>query len=60
MRTFASLEDFVAAKGESLGFSEWHKITQEQVNALGPAIARKAEGDAIVWLVLNCVNTYLY
>jgi hypothetical protein len=24
--------------------------TQEQVNALGPAIARKAEGDAIVWL----------
>jgi len=37
MRTFASLEDFVAAKGESLGFSEWHKITQEQVNAFADA-----------------------
>jgi acyl dehydratase len=37
MRTFASLEEFVAAKGESLGFSEWHKITQEQVNAFADA-----------------------
>jgi acyl dehydratase len=37
MRTFASLEQFVAAKGESLGFSEWHKITQEQVNAFADA-----------------------
>ena len=37
MRTFASLEDFVAAKGESLGFSDWHKITQEQVNAFADA-----------------------
>jgi acyl dehydratase len=33
MRTFANLAEFVAAKGDSLGFSEWHKITQEQVNA---------------------------
>jgi acyl dehydratase len=37
MRTFASLDEFVAAKGDSLGFSEWHKITQEQVNAFADA-----------------------
>jgi len=37
MRTFASLDEFVAAKGESLSFSEWHKITQEQVNAFADA-----------------------
>jgi len=37
MRTFASLGEFVAAKGESLGFSDWHKITQEQVNAFADA-----------------------
>ena len=37
MRKFASLEEFVAAKGESLGFSEWHTITQEQVNAFADA-----------------------
>jgi acyl dehydratase len=37
MRTFASLTEFVAAKGESLGFSDWHKITQEQVNAFADA-----------------------
>ena len=37
MRTFASLAEFVATKGESLGFSDWHKITQEQVNAFADA-----------------------
>jgi acyl dehydratase len=37
MRRFANLAEFVAAKGESLGFSEWHKITQEQVNAFADA-----------------------
>ena len=37
MRAFASLEEFVAAKGESLGFSDWHAITQEQVNAFANA-----------------------
>ncbi len=37
MRTFASLDEFVMAKGESLGHSEWHKITQEQVNAFADA-----------------------
>src|SRR5271169_1320500 len=37
MRVFASLDEFVAAKGETLGHSEWHKITQEQVNAFADA-----------------------
>src|SRR5215470_13058224 len=37
MRTFASVAEFVAAKGESLGFSEWHTITQDQVNAFADA-----------------------
>ena len=44
MRTFASLDEFVAAKGESLGFSEWHKITQEQVNAFADATEMLAKG----------------
>ena len=37
MRTFASLDVFVAAKGEDLGQSSWHEITQEQVNAFADA-----------------------
>jgi len=37
MRTFASLQEFVAAKGESLGVSEWHTVTQDQVNAFADA-----------------------
>ena len=37
MRAFASLDEFVAAKSETLGHSEWHKITQEQVNAFADA-----------------------
>jgi len=37
MRTFASLDEFVAATGEDLGHSEWHEITQEQVNAFADA-----------------------
>lgn len=37
MRTFASLDEFVAAKGEDLGESSWHEITQEQVNAFAEA-----------------------
>jgi acyl dehydratase len=37
MRTFASLDEFVAAKGESLGHSDWHTITQDQVNAFADA-----------------------
>ena len=37
MRTFTSLDEFVAAKGEDLGQSSWHEITQEQVNAFAEA-----------------------
>jgi acyl dehydratase len=37
MRSFASLAEFVAAQGESLGFSDWHTITQEQVTAFADA-----------------------
>jgi acyl dehydratase len=37
MRTFASLDEFVAAKGDDLGQSSWHEITQEQVNAFADA-----------------------
>jgi acyl dehydratase len=33
MRIFASLDQFVAASGETLGYSDWHKITQDQVDA---------------------------
>lgn len=37
-------------KAKRLSFSLAFVTTQEQVNALGPAIGAKAEGDAIVWL----------
>jgi acyl dehydratase len=37
MRIFGSLAEFIAAQGEDLGFSEWHEITQEQVNAFADA-----------------------
>jgi acyl dehydratase len=37
MRVFADLAEFVAAKGEPLGTSEWHEVTQEQVNMFADA-----------------------
>jgi hypothetical protein len=37
-------------KAKDLAFSLAFVTTQEQVNALAPEIARKAEGDAILWL----------
>jgi hypothetical protein len=36
-------------KANEVTFSLAFVTTQEQVNALAPAIARKAEGDAILW-----------
>ena len=36
-------------KAKRLTFSLAFVMTQEQVNALAPAIARKAEGDAVIW-----------
>jgi acyl dehydratase len=32
VRVFSSLAEFTAAKGEQLGYSDWHEVTQEQVN----------------------------
>jgi acyl dehydratase len=32
-RTFGSLQELTAAKGEMLGHSNWHEVTQDQVNA---------------------------
>ncbi|WP_236791154.1 MaoC family dehydratase [Amycolatopsis sp. GM8] len=37
MRVFSSLGEFAAAKGEQLGTSEWHTVTQEQVNTFADA-----------------------
>ena len=36
-------------KAKELTFSLAFVITQDQVDALAPVIARKAEGDAVVW-----------
>jgi acyl dehydratase len=32
-RTFGGLQEFIAAKGETLGHSDWHEITQGQIDA---------------------------
>ena len=37
MRVFSSVAEFTAAKGEQLGYSDWHEITQEQVNGFADA-----------------------
>jgi acyl dehydratase len=37
MRVFSDLAEFVAAKGEQLGYSDWHEVTQEQVNLFADA-----------------------
>ncbi|MGE5826788.1 MAG: MaoC family dehydratase, partial [Micromonosporaceae bacterium] len=37
MRTFDSIADLAKAAGEHLGYSEWHTVTQEQVNAFADA-----------------------
>jgi acyl dehydratase len=37
MRSFSSLEEFAAAKGEHLGYSDWHEVTQAQVSAFAGA-----------------------
>ena len=37
MRTFTSLDEFAAAKGEHLGYSEWHEVTQQQVDTFADA-----------------------
>ena len=37
MRIFANLAEVADAKGEHLGFSDWHTITQDQVNLFADA-----------------------
>ena len=37
MREFASLDEFAAAVGEHLGYSEWLKVTQDRVNQFADA-----------------------
>jgi acyl dehydratase len=37
MRVFANLTELTAAKGEHLGYSDWHTVTQEQVNQFADA-----------------------
>ena len=37
MRTFANLDEVKAAKGEQLGVTDWHLVTQEQVNLFADA-----------------------
>ena len=37
MRVFANVDELAAAKGEHLGYSDWHTVTQEQVNTFADA-----------------------
>lgn len=37
MREFANVDEFVAAKGTHLGYSEWHTVTQDQINTFADA-----------------------
>jgi acyl dehydratase len=37
MRVFSDLAEFVAAKGEQLGYSDWREVTQDEVNLFADA-----------------------
>ncbi|MGM1058506.1 MaoC family dehydratase, partial [Saccharothrix sp. Mg75] len=37
MRVFANLDELAAAKGEHLGFGDWHEITQDEINLFADA-----------------------
>ncbi|TLF51989.1 dehydratase, partial [Nocardia cyriacigeorgica] len=37
MRTFQGVAELEAAVGSHLGYSEWHTITQSQINAFADA-----------------------
>jgi acyl dehydratase len=37
MRVFNNLDELAAVKGEHLGYSDWHTVTQEQVNLFADA-----------------------
>ncbi|WP_289033900.1 MaoC family dehydratase, partial [uncultured Arsenicicoccus sp.] len=37
MRTFNGIDEVVAATGEHLGYSDWHEVTQQQVDLFAEA-----------------------
>jgi len=37
VRTFSSLAEFAAARGEHLGYSPWHLVTQDQIDRFADA-----------------------
>ncbi|MDQ2588588.1 MaoC family dehydratase [Saccharothrix yanglingensis] len=37
MRVFANLDELAAARGEHLGFGDWHEITQDEINLFADA-----------------------
>ena len=37
MRVFDNVDELAAAKGEQLGYSDWHEVTQEQVDTFADA-----------------------
>ncbi|MCW2887741.1 MAG: MaoC domain protein dehydratase [Streptosporangiaceae bacterium] len=37
MRSFAGLADFAAVKGQHLGYSPWHEVTQPQIDMFAEA-----------------------
>src|SRR6266480_3572694 len=37
MRVFANLAELEAAKGEHLGYGDWHTVTQEQIDQFADA-----------------------
>jgi acyl dehydratase len=37
MRVFTDLSEFAAAKGEHLGYGEWHEVTQAEINLFADA-----------------------
>jgi len=37
MRVFAGLDEFAAAKGEHLGYSDWHTISQDEIDQFAEA-----------------------
>ena len=41
MRTFTSADELVAAAGQDLGTSDWHTVTQDQINAFADATGKR-------------------
>ena len=50
MREFNGLDDLRASVGTSLGTSDWHTVTQEQVNLFADATGLTARREQQRWL----------